>query len=124
MVTVSGLDHLVLNVADTRRSVAWYAERLGLAVERFGEWERGEAPFVSVRIDDRTVIDLLESPRTGTNVDHLCVVIDAPDLDALASSGEFKVLEGPVQRWGARGWGHSIYVEDPDDNVVELRTYP
>ena len=51
MTSVSGLDHVVLNVADVRRSVAWYRDRLGLPVERFDEWERGEVFFPSLRVD-------------------------------------------------------------------------
>jgi catechol 2,3-dioxygenase-like lactoylglutathione lyase family enzyme len=123
MLSVSGLDHVVLRVADTRRSVAWYAERLGLGVERLDEWERGEAPFVSVRLDGTTLIDLLESVPTGTNVDHLCIVVTGVDLAALAASDEFEVVEGPASRWGAQGWGTSVYVTDPDGHVLELRSY-
>lgn len=121
---VTGLDHVVLNVADARRSLAWYGG-LGLAPERLEEWERGEAPFVSLRVDATTVIDLLETTRTGTNVDHLCLVL-APgtDLGALAASGRFGVVSGPARVWGAQGWGEGLYVRDPDGNVVELRVYP
>ena len=119
-----GLDHVVLCVADTRRSVAWYRDRLGLEVLRFDEWERGEVFFVSVRIDEATIFDLLESPPTGTNVDHVCVVVEAgTDLTAVAASGAFDVVDGPDERWGARGMGTSLYVKDPDGHTVELRTY-
>jgi catechol 2,3-dioxygenase-like lactoylglutathione lyase family enzyme len=121
---VTGLDHLVLDVADTRRSVEWYSARLGLTVERLAEWERGEAAFVSLRVDADTIIDLLESPRSGTNVDHVCLVVADVDLDALVDSGEFEVTAGPVEVWGARGLGRSVYVLDPDEHLVELRVYP
>jgi len=94
-------------------------------VLRFEEWERKEVFFPSVRVDAQTIIDLLEAPRTGSNVDHLCLVVDAAtDLDALAASGAFEVVDGPGDRWGARGMGRSLYVRDPDQNIVELRTYP
>jgi catechol 2,3-dioxygenase-like lactoylglutathione lyase family enzyme len=125
MPRVHGLDHLVLDVADARRSVAWYRDRLGLAPERLDEWERGEVPFVSLRIDEHTIIDLLETERTGENVDHVCLVVEPDtDLEAIAASDEWDVAV-PVSRvWGARGWGSSVYVRDPDGNVVELRAYP
>jgi catechol 2,3-dioxygenase-like lactoylglutathione lyase family enzyme len=124
-VRVQAMDHVVLNVADTRRAVEWYGGVLGLEVLRFDEWERKEVFFPSVRVDAHTIIDLLEAPRTGSNVDHLCLVVDsASDLDALAASGTFDVVDGPADRWGARGMGRSLYVRDPDQNVVELRTYP
>ena len=124
-VRVQAMDHVVLNVADTRRAVEWYGGVLGLEVLRFDEWERKEVFFPSVRVDAHTIIDLLEAPRTGSNVDHVCLVVDpASDLDALAASGTFDVVDGPADRWGARGMGRSLYVRDPDQNVVELRTYP
>ena len=126
MVRVVGFDHLVLRVADVERSLAWYTDRLGLAGERVDEWRRGEAPFPSVRVDATTIIDLLAGEPTGTNVDHLCLVL-APgtDLDALAASGDFDAVgDGPVDGlFGARGYARSLYVRDPDRTVVELRTY-
>jgi catechol 2,3-dioxygenase-like lactoylglutathione lyase family enzyme len=120
---VEGLDHVVLIVADVERSVAWYRDRLGLEVMRLDEWRNGKAPFPSVRVNGGTIIDILEGPRSGTNVDHFCLVLAPTDLAALAGSAEFDVVDGPVQRWGARGEGTSVYVRDPDDNLVELRHY-
>ena len=120
---VRELDHVVLNVADVERSLRFYCGELGLAPVRVDEWRRGEAPFPSARVNDGTIIDLLALPRTGENADHLCLVIDPIDLDALKASGRFDVVHGPHRRFGARGDGTSIYVRDPDDNVVELRYY-
>jgi hypothetical protein len=76
-----------------------------------------------VRIDAWTIIDLLAGERSGTNVDHLCLVIERTDLDELAASGRFEVVMGPMRVFGARGHGTSVYVRDPDANTVELRTY-
>ena len=122
-VQVTGLDHLVLNVADAEASVRWCG-RLGLAPVRLEEWRRGEAPFVSLRVDDGTLIDLQERERTGENADHVCLTVsDEVDIDALAASGAFEVLRGPRRLFGARGWGRGFYVRDPDGNVVELRNY-
>ncbi|MGI8685047.1 MAG: VOC family protein [Acidimicrobiales bacterium] len=123
MLRVLGMDHLVLLVADVGRSVAWYRDTLGLAVERFDEWTAGRAPFPSVRVDAGTIIDILAGDRSGRNLDHLCLVVDPTDLVAAADSGRFDVVEGPVRRWGARGDGTSLYVRDPDGNIVELRHY-
>jgi catechol 2,3-dioxygenase-like lactoylglutathione lyase family enzyme len=120
---VEGMDHIVLVVGDVERSVAWYRDRLGLEVLRLDEWKDGKAPFPSVRVNEGTIIDILAGTRTGTNVDHLCLVLAPTDLAELAASDEFDVLDGPVSRWGARGEGTSVYVRDPDGNVVELRHY-
>ena len=120
---VSGFDHVVLLVADVERSLGWYRDVLGLAGERVEEWKEGRAPFPSVRIDEGTVIDLVAGTRDGQNVDHICLAIDPTDMDELVRSGRFDVVEGPVPRWGARGVATSVYVRDPDGNVVELRHY-
>jgi len=123
MVRVVGFDHLVLVVTDVERALAFYTGELGLPGERVDEWRRGEAPFASVRVDEGTIIDLLPGQADGRNVDHLCLVIEAEDLDALAASGRFDVVSGPSRVFGARGYGVSVYVRDPDGNTVELRTY-
>jgi catechol 2,3-dioxygenase-like lactoylglutathione lyase family enzyme len=120
---VTGLDHVVLNVADVERSLAFYCGELGLAPERVDEWRRGEVLFPSVRVDAHTIIDLLAAPRTGENADHVCLVVEPLDLDAVKESGRFDVVDGPATRFGARGDGTSLYVRDPDGNTVELRHY-
>ena len=123
MIHVTGFDHLVLAVADVERSLAWYTAELGLEPLRVEQWRRGEVPFPSLRVDDATIIDLLHEAPSGKNVDHLCLVVEPTDLDALADSGRFEVVDGPAIRFGARGDGTSVYVRDPDGNVVELRHY-
>jgi catechol 2,3-dioxygenase-like lactoylglutathione lyase family enzyme len=120
---VTGLDHVVLNVADVERSLAFYCDDLGLSPERVEEWRGGEVLFPSVRVDASTIIDLLATPRTGENADHLCLVVEPVDLEAVKVSGRFEVVDGPATRFGARGDGTSLYVKDPDGNTVELRHY-
>jgi len=122
-VNVSELDHLVINVGDVERSLAWYTGLLGLDAERVGEWRAGEVPFPSVRINDHTILDLFALERTGQNIDHICLVVDRADVDAVSVDARFEIITGPVERWGARGVGWSIYVTDPDGNQVELRSY-
>jgi catechol 2,3-dioxygenase-like lactoylglutathione lyase family enzyme len=125
MARVTGFDHLVLNCTDVDASLAWYTDRLGLEGVRVEEWRSGSAPFPSVRIDDTTIIDLLAAPRSGVNVDHLCLVLEPTDLYALATSGHFDLVgDGPIPGlFGARGVATSLYVRDPDGNVIELRCY-
>jgi catechol 2,3-dioxygenase-like lactoylglutathione lyase family enzyme len=120
---ITGLDHVVILAADVERALAWYCDELGLAGERVEEWRRGEVLFPSVRVSDDTIIDLFQGERSGTNFDHLCLVVEPQDLAALAASGRFDVVDGPAPRFGARGMGTSLYVRDPDGNTVELRYY-
>lgn len=128
MIRVQALDHIVLNVADVERSLAWYCDVLGLPGERVDEWRAGQTFFPSVRIDASTIIDLFASPGAGAergteNLNHFCIVVEPCDLQAVADSGRFDVVDGPATRWGARGDGTSLYVRDPDGNTVELRYY-
>jgi len=122
---VVGFDHLVLKVADVERALAFYCGELGLEPVRVDEWRAGDVLFPSVRVDATTIIDLLAGAPTGTNIDHLCLVVEPVDLAELAASGRFDVLgEGPAEGlFGARGLATSLYVHDPDGNVVELRAY-
>jgi len=123
LIKVTGFDHVVLNVADAERSIAFYCDELGLKPERVEEWRDKKVFFPSVRIDEHTLIDLLEVPRTGENANHICLVVDPADFDDIKASGHFEVVDGPDTRWGAQGDATSLYVKDPDGNVVELRYY-
>jgi catechol 2,3-dioxygenase-like lactoylglutathione lyase family enzyme len=127
---IVALDHIVLNVGDVERSLAFYTERLGLSAERVERWRKGELPFPSVRVNAATIIDLVKAPAAPAerqlNLAHFCLVTDAGDLDGLAAeltAAGVAIERGPVVRSGARGDARSIYFRDPDDNLVELRTY-
>jgi catechol 2,3-dioxygenase-like lactoylglutathione lyase family enzyme len=126
VVHVVGFDHLVLRCADVEASLAWYTGELGLAGMRIDEWRAGAVPFPSVRVDEGTIIDLIarRGEPTEPNLDHLCLVVDDGGVDAVPTSGRFTVVDGPARRFGARGDGWSVYVLDPDRNVIELRSYP
>ncbi|MER5474130.1 VOC family protein [Streptomyces sp. NPDC002685] len=121
---VKAFDHLVLNVEDVERSLGFYTGLLGLAPVRLAEWRAGQVPFPSVRITAETIIDLVDGPRGESNVDHICLTVEPLDWDQVIASGSFTVLDGPVDRFGARGTATSVYVQDPDGNTVELRWYP
>lgn len=123
MVRVVSLDHVVIVTKDVERLLAWYRDDLGLAAEGVDEWRAGELPFPSVRVDATTIVDILAGEPTGKNVDHLCFVVSPGDIDAIVNSERFEVLAGPTPRSGARGVGTSVYVHDPDGNLVELRHY-
>jgi catechol 2,3-dioxygenase-like lactoylglutathione lyase family enzyme len=120
---VTELDHIVLTCRDVETTLAWYCGELGLEPVRADEWRRGDVPFVSVRINDGTIIDLLPGFHEQGRLDHLCVVVEPTDLAELAASGRFDVVDGPVPRFGARGQGTSLYVRDPDGTLVEIRHY-
>ena len=124
---ISGFDHLVLRVDDLDSALSFYTDALGLEPLRVDEFRRGEVPFPSVRISGDSLIDLVPKARMpgSNNVDHFCLVVEG-DLDGLASELEGRGVEVTGEagrRWGAHGWGNSIYVSDPEGNTIELKSY-
>lgn len=123
MVTVRGIDHIVLNVADGERAMRWYVERLGVKPLRYEEWKEGSAPFLSLRINDTTIIDLLETERTGENVNHIALWVEGDPSDLLAHD-DVEVIRRFDSLFGAQGHGEAIYIRDLDGNQIELKHYP
>ena len=123
---VAGLDHIVLRVADLGRAVAFYESVLGLRVER----ELDTPRLVQLRAG-AAMVDLVpgESGAAapgGGNMDHFAVRLERFDPDALAAHLRAQGVEvGEVRRrYGADGYGPSLYIADPDGNVVELKGPP
>ena len=129
------LDHIVLNVSDIERSLAFYTDVLGLKGERVDEFKSGKVGFPSVRVNDGTIIDLFPAQRPGSaadgkktkgNLNHFCMVVGSEDFAGIAdylAAHSIAIREGPISRWGARGQATSVYFLDPDGNEVEIRCY-
>lgn len=127
---ITALDHIVLNVADVERSIEFYCDRLGLAPERLDDYRRGEVKFPSVRLTGQSIVDLFppamhSSAEPGQNMNHFCVAVDGSmqDLEAALSRAGIAIETRMDNNFGARGLATSVYVRDPDGNVLELRTY-
>ena len=61
------------------------------------------------------------------NLNHFTMVVDAAEFEAFQkhlSEHGVVIQEGPGRRWGARGYGMSVYFADPDGNRIEVRCYP
>ena len=125
-VEVIGFDHVVVRCADVEKSLAFYCGELGLEPDRVDEWRRGEVLFPSARVNAATLIDLFpigDGPPHALvpNMHHFCLVIQPIDLDALAA--RFPGARRADGLYGAQGLASSVYVQDPDGNTVELRSY-
>ncbi len=121
---VKGLDHVVLRVADIDRSIAFYGDVLGCHVER----RLPEIGLVQLRAG-AAMIDLVPRPEDddmGANMDHFAVRIERMDVPALTAHLKRHGIDaGEVRRrYGAEGYGSSIYITDPDGNTVELKGPP
>ena len=127
-IQVAALDHLVLRVADLDRAIKFYGDVLGCHVER----RLDEPKLVQLRAG-ASMIDLVPAgpgPQpagaAGRNLDHFAVRIGTFDFAALAAHLQrHGVAVGEVRRrYGAEGYGSSLYITDPDGNVVELKGPP
>lgn len=130
MIRVRDIDHVVLRVSDLERMIAFYRDVLGCAVAR----RRDDLGLVHLRAG-RAMIDLVpvDGPlgrpggaapgREGRNMDHVCLRVEPFDEAAIvAHLAAHGVRVGEVRaRFGAEGEGTSIYLWDPEENVVELK---
>ncbi|MGE0258579.1 MAG: VOC family protein [Alphaproteobacteria bacterium] len=121
---VKGLDHVVLRVSDMDRAIKFYENVLGLNVER----RLSEIGLVQLRAGS-AMIDLVpqkEDAADGRNMDHYAVQIESMDVETLSAHlRRHGVDPGEVRRrYGAEGYGSSIYITDPDGNTVELKGPP
>ena len=134
------LDHVVLHVADPIKSAEWFQRVVGLEPVRLEEFERGEAPFPSMRINEDSIFDLsplsaateLEQSTNapdsvGHKVNHLCIAMTRDEYDALderlrADGRDTSARVRPT--YGAQGWApENFYFQDLDGNVIEARYY-
>jgi catechol 2,3-dioxygenase-like lactoylglutathione lyase family enzyme len=129
------MDHIVLNVEDEQRMIAFYSEVLRWTPERLEEYRAGDVPFPSLRINADTVIDLFPKKLWSTetppgqgrvNLNHFCIALSKEAWEELTErlrSHDVEIEDGPASRWGAHGIGTSIYFRDPEGNLVEARYY-
>jgi catechol 2,3-dioxygenase-like lactoylglutathione lyase family enzyme len=127
---VAGIDHVVLRIADRDRALGFYRDVLGCPVER----EQAEVGLTQLRAG-RALIDLVTvggalgrlggaAPgMEGRNLDHVALGLapwhEGALHDHLSRAGIEVVESG--ERYGAGGFGPSLYVRDPDGNLIELK---
>jgi glyoxylase I family protein len=123
---VGELDHVVLRCADRERALRFYIDVLGLTEERRIE----QIGLIQLRAG-QSMIDLVPAPdrssEGGRNVDHLCLGVENDDFEGLLRylrERGVEMIGEPGQRYGARGMGVSVYIRDPEGNVVELKQMP
>ena len=120
---IDRLDHLVLTTADEPACVAFYVDTLGMALETFGGGRKAfrfGAQKINLHVKGREFEPKAHTPVPGSL--DLCFIA-APPLDEviarLAAKG-VAIVEGPVLRTGATARIRSVYVRDPDLNLIEI----
>jgi len=120
---IDRLDHLVLTTAQLDRCVEFYTRALGMTLETFGAGRKAlrfGRQKINLHEVGKEFEPKAECPTPGAL--DLCFIADRPlgdviaRLDALGVS----IIEGPVQRTGATGPIRSIYLRDPDQNLIEI----
>ena len=120
---ITQLDHLVLTVKDIDTTCRFYVEHLGMEVVTFGD-NRKALRFGKQKINLHQLGNEFEpradSPTSGSA--DLCFLSNTPlepIITELQQAG-ITILEGPVKRTGATGPIISIYLRDPDNNLIEI----
>ncbi|MDM0115099.1 VOC family protein [Variovorax sp. J22R133] len=133
MIHIREIDHLVLRVVDLDKMMRFYCDVLGCTLER----RQDAIGLIQLRAG-RSIIDLVTvdgalgraggaAPgREARNLDHFCVRVEPFDEAAIRRDlAVHGIKAGPVEsRYGAEGLGPSVYLADPEGNVVELKGPP
>ena len=127
---VRGLDHIVLRAKDPAAMERFYVEVLGLTVERRSDTIGLVQLRAGAQLVDLVAADgMLGKPggaapgAEGRNLDHFCLNLDEFDLAAVIAHLEAHgvVVGESGRRYGAGGFGVSVYLTDPEGNGLELR---
>ncbi|MEM9208438.1 MAG: VOC family protein [Pseudomonadota bacterium] len=129
-INILRIDHVVLRVRDLSRMIGFYRAALGCELER-GPGDEGLAQLrAGESLIDLVAIDSVLGRQSGgdptpdaPNVDHVCLLIDPWDETAiLAQLRRNGVDPGSTElRYGATGFGPSVYFRDPEGNTIELK---
>lgn len=120
---LSQLDHLVLTVRDIDATIQFYTQALGMQAVSFGQGRRAlsfGAQKINLHQAGKEFEPKAERPTPGSA--DLCFLTDVP-LDAVIAhlnACGVRIIEGPVQRTGATQPIMSVYMRDPDDNLIEV----
>ncbi len=124
---VDRLDHLVLTVKNIAAACEFYSEVLGMEVITFGD-NRKALAFGSQKLNlheaGHEVDPKAHRPTPGSA--DLCFITPVPLKEVVSHLGRCGaiIIEGPVKRTGAQGPIESVYLRDPDENLIEISNYP
>ena len=120
---ISHIDHLVLTVRDVERAVAFYKRVLGLEPITFAK-NRRALRFGNQKINLQTLGQETRN-YAGIGSADICLIASVPleEVIAILEREQVAILEGPVEKSGARGPITSVYFNDPDGNLIEISAY-
>lgn len=123
---IDHLDHLVLTTTDEAAATRFYVDVLGMQLERFGE---GRKAFrfgnqkINLHVKGKEFEPKAHTPVPGAL--DLCFIASQPldEVIARLKALDVPIVEGPITRTGATGPIRSIYLRDPDLNLIEISEY-
>ncbi|PGH56186.1 VOC family virulence protein [Azospirillum palustre] len=123
---IGRIDHFVLTVASIEATCAFYRDVLGMEVVTFAGGRRAlsfGAQKINLHEVGREFEPKAARPTAGSG--DFCLIADTPLEQVIAElqARGIAIEEGPVNRTGATGPILSVYIRDPDDNLVEIATY-
>ena len=126
MISIDRVDHLVLTVADVDTAVEFYRDVLGMEPVEF-PGERRAVRFGQQTIKLHAASELVEPTATHPvpGSANLCFVTSQAlaDVQEHLRGNEIRIEEGPVGRTGSQGPITSLYLRDPDGNLIEIARY-
>ena len=132
MLKIIAIDHLVLRTPKLKEMLYFYCQILGCSIERQTSSElgltqlRAGSCLIDLVVVDSELGQLGGGPPSSgeNNLDHFCLqlqAISSSEINAYLAGFDLK-LEGFSRRYGAEGFGESLYIKDPEGNVVELKS--
>lgn len=124
---IDRLDHLVLSVADAAKTIDFYVRGLGMREERFGAGRLALSfgrQKINVHVASKApILPRASHPAPGSADICLIAAVALAEVEAHLKREGFAIELGPVPRTGAAGPITSLYLRDPDGNLVEISTY-
>lgn len=122
-----GLDHFVLTCASVEETVRFYRDILGFEEVTFGNARKavkGGSQKINLHQAFAEITPHAAHPTPGSG--DICLVYEGnlDEIEAHVRAAGVEIEEGPVDRTGAMGPIRSLYIRDPDQNLVELSVYP
>jgi len=126
MISLDRIDHIVLTVRDIDKTIVFFCDVLGMTEISFGD-KRKALQFghqkINLHPESNDINPKAKHPATGAM--DICFITQSPIdniIDDLLKLN-INIELGPVQRQGAQGNMTSVYIRDPDDNLIEIAHY-
>ncbi len=125
-IVLDRLDHLVITARDVEATCRFYETVLGMRRETFGEGSIAlhfGRQKLNVHPHPSPVEILAKNPRPGAA--DLCFIVEMPLAEVIAhlKACGIEIELGPIERTGAEGSMTSVYIRDPDGNLIEVSNY-